>query len=268
MIKLLAVDMDGTCLNRKNRISDETMKALEDAAKAGILIVPTTGRTTTCLPMQLKGANFWRYIISSNGADVLDARTNKTIYHALIPHAQTAQILEECGKNGIGLSIHLEHQFIVQGVWLNLLGRITYGRDAKNTQYERNIVQRLRRQGKDVEEIQLFFLSKRKKELVEKVLEQHKNLSAAYSSNYVEIYEEKASKGNALKALAQYLQIAPEEIACIGDAENDLSMFAASGLKMAMGNAIPKLKQKADAVLPTNEESGVACGIRQYLLAR
>ena len=49
MIKLLAVDMDGTCLNGKSRMSESTVDALKKAAENGITVVPTTGRNLTCL---------------------------------------------------------------------------------------------------------------------------------------------------------------------------------------------------------------------------
>ena len=44
-IRLLAVDMDGTCLNSRSQMTAETIRALEAAAKAGIIVVPTTGRS-------------------------------------------------------------------------------------------------------------------------------------------------------------------------------------------------------------------------------
>ena len=44
MIKLLAVDMDGTCLDRRSRMTDATLEALRKAAGRGVIIVPTTGR--------------------------------------------------------------------------------------------------------------------------------------------------------------------------------------------------------------------------------
>ena len=56
MIRLLAVDMDGTCLNRKNQISEQNMAALRRLAQSGIQIVPASGRASTCLPHQLRAA--------------------------------------------------------------------------------------------------------------------------------------------------------------------------------------------------------------------
>ncbi|NSD11664.1 HAD hydrolase family protein [[Ruminococcus] gnavus] len=60
--------------------------------------------------------------------------------------------------------------------------------------------------------------------------------------------------------MAQSLGIAKSEIACIGDGENDLSMFEASGMKLAMGNAVEMLKKEADYILPDCDHNGVTEG--------
>ena len=61
-IRLLAVDMDGTCLNSRSQMTAETIRALEAAAKAGIIVVPTTGRSLSCLPHRLAGRqNIYRW---------------------------------------------------------------------------------------------------------------------------------------------------------------------------------------------------------------
>ena len=72
-------------------------------------------------------------------------------------------------------------------------------------------------------------------------------------------------KGKALSVLAEKLGIDKSEIACIGDGENDLPMFDVSGLKFAMGNAVDELKKKADAVLSSNNENGVAEAVNMIL---
>ena len=266
MIKLLAIDMDGTCLNDHHRISVENMTAMRTAAEAGIWVVPTTGRTTTCLPIQLQEESFYRYVISSNGADVTDKEQGRSLYRALIPCASAAELLRECGAAGLGLSLHADHQFVVQGVGLNLLGRAMYGPDARNTKYEKNIVRLLQKEKTDVEEIQLFFFTDRKRTAAHELLAGRPGFVTAYDRFYAEIYAPEASKGYALAALAGQLGISKEEVACIGDAENDLSMFAASGLKIAVDNAIPELKERANAVTADHNNSGVAEAIRRYIL--
>lgn len=67
MIKLLALDLDGTCLNWSNKITLKTMAALKKAAQQGVEIVFITGRSYASMPYQLKKESFFRYIISSNG---------------------------------------------------------------------------------------------------------------------------------------------------------------------------------------------------------
>lgn len=43
MIRLLALDMDGTCLNGAAGMTEETIRTIRKAADAGIIIVPTSG---------------------------------------------------------------------------------------------------------------------------------------------------------------------------------------------------------------------------------
>ena len=91
-------------------------------------------------------------------------------------------------------------------------------------------------------------------------------VKAAYTGIYAEIFSKDASKGNGLKALSAHLGIEKEEIACIGDGENDSFMFEESGLKIAMGNAEEMLKQRADYVTSSNRHDGAAEAIEKYIL--
>ncbi len=92
------------------------------------------------------------------------------------------------------------------------------------------------------------------------ILQTTRTLRAAYTGQYAEIFSSETSKGCALTHLAQSLGIAKSEIACIGDGENGLSMFEASGMKLAMGNAVEILKKEADYILPDCDHNGVAEG--------
>ncbi len=267
MIKLLAIDMDGTCLNDKKLISDVTMQALLEASEAGIMVVPTTGRALTCLPHQIQDQAFYRYVISSNGAVVTDTLTGETIYEAKIPYRKAADFLRQCDENiKVGISAHVDHKFILQGHWLRMLGRLSYGKDAEYSEYSGNLAERIEKEKSDVEEIQLFYFSDTEEQQLKELLSKDDFCLKAFSAHYVEMYDRKASKGKALAALAEYLKIPKENIACIGDEENDLSMFDAAGMKFAMGNATQGLKEKADIVVPTNNEQGVAVAIEKYMM--
>lgn len=75
---------------------------------------------------------------------------------------------------------------------------------------------------------------------------------------YLEISHGSVCKQSALAWLVQKLGILPEEVAAFGDGENDLEMIQYAGLGVAMGNAVPLLKQAADLIAPACDEDGAA----------
>lgn len=268
-IRLLAVDMDGTCLDRRSRMTHKTLEALRAAAKSGITVVPTTGRNLNCLPHRLaKEKDIYRYVISSNGAVVTDCCTGKDVFRTMIPKETALRLLKDCRGKRVGITIHLKHEYLIQGRLLVLLGHLIYGKDARGVRHVGNMERVIAGSRYTVEEIQLYFLSPGVKKEVESVLSAYPELSRACTPMYVEIFSKHTSKGTALSALAKKLGVEKEEIACIGDAENDLAMFDAAGLKMAVGNAVPDLKRKADIILPSNDRNGAAEGIRYILRAK
>ena len=100
-IAILSIDMDGTCLDSRHRISDKTMNSLLKAKEAGIEIVPTTGRALSCLPLGLRNRDLYRYVISSNGAVINDIKENKVIYSKPIDKL-IAKYGKGCVSGGVG----------------------------------------------------------------------------------------------------------------------------------------------------------------------
>jgi hydroxymethylpyrimidine pyrophosphatase-like HAD family hydrolase len=64
----------------------------------------------------------------------------------------------------------------------------------------------------------------------------------------------------------QHLDIDPQRVLAIGDAENDVEMLQLVGLGVAMGNAVEHLKAVADQVVASNDEDGVAEAIGRFVL--
>ncbi len=266
-IKLLAIDMDGTCLNPHSRISEQTMNALKACVDAGVMIVPTTGRALSCLPYQLAGnPELYRYVISSNGAQITDCQNRSSVYQVPIAKECAMRLLESCREERLGITAHISQKYLMQGKVLIFVGRIIYGRDAGNTIYVKDMSDTIMQTSGVLEELQFYFLSQTARENVRDIMKGFPELSAAYDRSYVEIFSRDASKGNALSELSSCLQIDPGQVACIGDGENDLSLFQAAGIKFAMGNAVPDLKAAADIILPSNKDDGVAYAITNYVL--
>ncbi len=82
---------------------------------------------------------------------------------------------------------------------------------------------------------------------------------------FLEVTSHEAGKGNALEYLANYLSIPISETVAVGDHLNDLSMVLRAGLGCAVDNAIPELKERADLVLPSVFDDGVAVLIERVL---
>lgn len=75
-----------------------------------------------------------------------------------------------------------------------------------------------------------------------------------------------AGKFSGIQKLADYLGIPVSQVAAFGDDRNDLEMIQKCGLGVAMKNAIPELRDAADAVTCSNDEDGVAHFIEEHLL--
>ena len=75
---------------------------------------------------------------------------------------------------------------------------------------------------------------------------------------YLDVTPPGHDKGTFVEAIAKRLGIPTAAVAVIGDMQNDLPMFAKSGLSFAMGNAADDVKSRATHVTATNEEDGFA----------
>lgn len=65
-IRLIAFDLDGTLLTSQNRMTHRSRTALERAARAGVALVPATGRIFRSIPEEVRALPF-RYAICANG---------------------------------------------------------------------------------------------------------------------------------------------------------------------------------------------------------
>ena len=91
------------------------------------------------------------------------------------------------------------------------------------------------------------------------------SLSQAY---YLDVTHAKADKGTALRAIAAHAGLSLDAMAAIGDMTNDLAMLEIAGFSIAMGNAPPSVRDKADAVTASNRDEGFAKAVRDLVLPR
>lgn len=84
---------------------------------------------------------------------------------------------------------------------------------------------------------------------------------------YLELINKQTSKGVALSALTDKLNLTADNVMAIGNAQNDESMIEFAGTGVAMANSIPHTLQMADVVTENdNNHDGVAEAIEKYVL--
>lgn len=87
-------------------------------------------------------------------------------------------------------------------------------------------------------------------------------------SNMLEVLPPNASKGNGVRRLLKSLNIPPEHVMAIGDAENDLEMLEMVGYSCAVANALPSVKAAARYTdFSSNNNDGVAEAIERFFLS-
>ena len=95
MIRLIAFDMDGTVLNDEKKILKETKEALEQAARAGIEIVPATGRPFCGISDEIYRLDGVRYVLTTNGAGIYERDSKTCLYEDAIPLSAYLPMLAE-----------------------------------------------------------------------------------------------------------------------------------------------------------------------------
>ena len=82
---------------------------------------------------------------------------------------------------------------------------------------------------------------------------------------FLEFAHPDVSKGTGLQFVADRIGITPAQTVAFGDGENDLELLEWAGYAVAVENADPALKERADLIAPSVEEEGVAQVIEAFL---
>ena len=98
------------------------------------------------------------------------------------------------------------------------------------------------------------------------MLSEKENLEVTASmSSVIDIMAKGSTKGNAVVALAEHLNVPLSDVYCFGDNDNDVSMFTCGAVGIAMGNATEEAKSKASIITRNCKDDGVAYAIRHLL---
>lgn len=272
-VKILAFDLDGTFLDTQKRVSVRNLKALEDVAKRGVVVVPTTGRIFEMIPTEIREIAFARYFITSNGAQVYDRKTDTILVREEIPLEMALELMRYLEQFDVIYDCYQENRgWITERFMRNVAAYIPDAMVLKLVREYRTCVPELKvflqGRGKDVQKILVNVKrSEDCERIAEGVRERFPRLVMGSSSKFnIEFNIETAHKGYALKKLAESLGYTLDNCMAIGDGTNDFTMIKMAGLGIAMENAFDEVKKVAEWVTKTNDQDGFAVAIEKFLI--
>ena len=271
MIKLIAIDMDGTLLNEKKHIDKAQKEAIHEAVEAGIKIVLCTGRPLYgILPfyeeLGLSELDSEGYVILNNGCSI-----HKTKDWKLIDQVNfTSDDIEYLYKFSESYDINFT---LVNDTYYFNIGRKPTDELIKDAGFVFS----------DITDISLEEAKSGKHKIIKIMFLGNPNIMADFQKENENILKDKYSsvlsqpyvyeilpkgnnKGTGLKKLAKKLGIKQEEIMAIGDGNNDIEMFEYANYSVAMENGTELAKKAAKYQTDSNENDGVAKAIRKYAL--
>lgn len=266
MIKLIALDMDGTALDNEKKLSGSVREAIEKALAAGIHVVPTTGRAKWTIPQSVLDIQGMRYAITSNGATIWDLPERDILAQKMISSDDAWEIVSFARRFQCYIELLWFGKVYTEEKMIQNPERYTDDSGFKEyVSHHHNGVEHLGNfltKVLGVEKMNIYYLPKEIREKVESRLRAQKKMEISHSlGGGLELTAAGVNKGMALETICSILKISPEETAAIGDSDNDISMMKYAGHKIAMGNANDRVKEIADWTAPGNGEDGAAAAI-------
>ena len=270
-VRMIAFDLDGTLLTTDKRLTDETRRTLEQAAKRGILLVPATGRPLTGMPAEVLGIAGVRYAVTANGARVVSTENGKVLREKLISVEKARKVLDIYGEYDTLREIYYDGQGYMEAWQMEELDH--YVPDPNMAKYMRNtrkcvpdLMEKFRQENRAMDKVQAVFACAGEKEQAFRRIREMEGMEATGALSYnIEVTAGGINKGEALLWLAGELGIDREEILAFGDGANDADMIRAAGIGVAMEVSVPEVRAAADILAGSNDEDGVARAIQRYI---
>lgn len=268
MIKLIAIDLDGTLLDGKKRISERNKQALQQAKAQGVKVVLCTGRPLRAIEPflhELELQDEGDYSITFNGGLVQKNDTGEVMERATLEVSDVQSLVALAEELDLPMDV-LSHDTVIildpsknHKTLYPELSPLLHRETAKVAELPAD-----RLYNKVVVGYHKDYLDEQIQKIPATVREQYEVIKTR--DNLLEFMPKGITKAYGISLLAKDLVIEQEEVMCIGDEENDLPMIEYAGIGVAMANAIPRVKEIADVVTDSNEEDGVAKVVEKYVL--
>lgn len=288
MLKLLAIDLDGTLLNSYGDISNENKEAIKYALNKGVEVVLASGRDPLTMQKISRELGIENYLIAGNGASVYDIKAQKNIYENFIDTNKALKIIKMCKENSIFFNLYTDKGIITESLNFNVKvfnSENNHKASEKQTNIEivKDIYEYAQNNPLNILKIIICDDSKIIFNNISQKLKQIKGievLDVAHMSRkiirvgteeveieyyYTEVSSKDVDKWNAIEYLINTLQIKKEEVMAIGDNINDKKMVQNSAVGVAIGKSALAIKNIGDFITEDNNSNGVEKAIYQYI---
>lgn len=289
MYKLIAIDIDGTLLNSYGEVSEKNKKAIKKALDKNVYVILTSGRMPKAVLPIANEVCANKYLISGNGASIYDIEKSEIIYNNYMTKEKVLEIIDTCEKNSVFYNVYTNDVILTKSLNYNIL--FYHNENKKNAEDKKikiNIIEdmydyikkydrddllkiticdsdRMIFKGvvnkiktiRDVDVLEIGHMSRK--------IIKHGTDDLEISYFYTEVSNKNVNKWTAIEELIKKLDVKKEEVIAIGDNMNDREMIQNAGIGIATGNSCPYIKEIANEIVSTNDESGVAEAIEKYI---
>jgi hypothetical protein len=274
LVRLLAIDIDGTLLDSKGRVPPANLDAIHRAASRGVRVVIATGRSFHFALQALGGLPDDITLLVYNGA-IARARSGETLLRRLLPQALAREVLAATVEWRPDTACVFDRPLAGQLVY----DRMDWSHPNRSGFKRRNaaIIQAVDRLEDAVTEdpVQVTFnggvaaMRAVSSQLAGLPIAPHLEVMLTeYPTrdfSMVDVCGAGTTKGSGLAAVAGAFGIAQSEVMAVGDNHNDREMLEWAGIGVVMGNAEPELKQPGLHVTGTNDDAGLSQAIDRFV---
>ena len=265
LIRLLVSDVDGTLVQPDKSLTSSTVAAAERLQAGGIALAIVSARPPRGMRWIAEALHLTAPLAGFNGGTLL-APDGSVLRQQTVPATAVRLALDLFVRRGVDAWLFTADEWLLT----NPAGpRIELERHT--VRFDERVVPDLAPYADQAGKVVGVSDDYAKLAAVEAELQGVlAGTAAAHRSQqyYLDVTHPDANKGNAVRALAAQLGLALEEVAVIGDMENDVPMFDVAGYAVAMGNATPAVQARAAAVTSANDGDGWAQAVDALILPR
>ena len=232
-----------------------------------------TGRPFSGIPQCIRDIDEIKYVICSNGSEIIDFKSGKSIYSSTLDNETVNKILAVLNQRGCLYEVFADgYGYIdkaVYGFYKEKYTGTVIGEYIFSSRKECDSTAALFTSAdKTADEVFIICNDDEDRRKIKAEFESFDNVQfCLLADRFLEITKKGTDKGAALKKICEHLKIDTAQTIAFGDGENDLQFLEVAGTAVAMANAVDSVKQKADIVTKSNNENGV-CTVLNDLLSR